>query len=265
MGSLADDYLAGVAAGVDVRPAAARGPDVPGARVARTGQRRISPRWASARVRSKTRWPPRAPRSPRSSRAATSTTTQRPTRCGRSLPPRIPGEPLVGEANAILQPAEASGGQRSFRYVAPGALLLVLVFGVMYLRDRAKGGYRAVKLEKLAARCCSCLRTGRSRTGRCGAAGGAMCRVTSHESRVTAAGPQGSGALPRRQRAPSPDATRASRSCRRWRGTASTCSTPTTSRISTTASWIATTRSMLYNNHTTVGPEQLASLLRFVG
>jgi putative membrane-bound dehydrogenase-like protein len=63
----------------------------------------------------------------------------------------IPGEPLVGEANGILQPAEASGGQQSFRYVAPGALILILVFGVMYMRDRARGGYKAVKLERVAA------------------------------------------------------------------------------------------------------------------
>jgi putative membrane-bound dehydrogenase-like protein len=63
----------------------------------------------------------------------------------------IPNEPLVGEANAILQPAEAAGGQRSFRYVAPLALVLVLVFGVMYARDRSVGGYRAVRLERAAA------------------------------------------------------------------------------------------------------------------
>ena len=63
----------------------------------------------------------------------------------------IPGETLVGEANAILQPAEALGGKQSFRYVAPGALLLILVFGVMYMRDRARGGYKAVKLEKIVA------------------------------------------------------------------------------------------------------------------
>jgi putative membrane-bound dehydrogenase-like protein len=63
----------------------------------------------------------------------------------------IPNEPLVTEANGILQPAEAAGGQQSFRYVAPGALLLVLVFGIMYLRDRASGGYKAVKLERIAA------------------------------------------------------------------------------------------------------------------
>ncbi len=63
----------------------------------------------------------------------------------------IPNEPLIAEANAILQPAEAAGGQRSFRYVAPAALLLILVFGTMYLADRRKGGYRAVKLEAATA------------------------------------------------------------------------------------------------------------------
>jgi hypothetical protein len=59
----------------------------------------------------------------------------------------VPNEPLVTEANAILQPAEAAGGQRSFRYVAPVALLLILVFGAMYLADRRRGGYRAVALK----------------------------------------------------------------------------------------------------------------------
>jgi putative membrane-bound dehydrogenase-like protein len=63
----------------------------------------------------------------------------------------VPNEPLVGEANAILQPAEALGGQRSFRYVAPAALILIVAFGAMYLRDRRRGGYRAVRLERAAA------------------------------------------------------------------------------------------------------------------
>lgn len=62
----------------------------------------------------------------------------------------IPNEPLIGEANGILQPAETTGGQQSFRYVAPFALILVVVFGTMYARDRARGGYRAIKLEKVA-------------------------------------------------------------------------------------------------------------------
>jgi fucose permease len=61
----------------------------------------------------------------------------------------IPGEPLIGEANAILQPAEAVGGQNSFRYVAPAALILIAVFGAMYVNDRRRGGYRAVRLERV--------------------------------------------------------------------------------------------------------------------
>jgi len=63
----------------------------------------------------------------------------------------IPREPLIGEANAILQPAEAEGGQRSFRYVAPAALILILVFGAMFMSDRKSGGYKAVKLGRMAA------------------------------------------------------------------------------------------------------------------
>jgi fucose permease len=61
---------------------------------------------------------------------------------------RIPGDALAGQAAAILQPAEAYGGQRSFRYVAPAALVLILVFGTMYVRDRQQGGYKVVRLEK---------------------------------------------------------------------------------------------------------------------
>lgn len=68
----------------------------------------------------------------------------------------IPNEPLVAEANAILQPAEASGGQRSFRYVAPAALVLVLVFGAIYLTDRRRGGYRAVSLKATASAVVAC-------------------------------------------------------------------------------------------------------------
>jgi hypothetical protein len=59
-------------------------------------------------------------------------------------------DPVVAEANAILQPAEARGGQESFRYVAPAALFLVAVFGTMYLNDRRRGGYRAERLRRNA-------------------------------------------------------------------------------------------------------------------
>lgn len=63
----------------------------------------------------------------------------------------LQNEPIVGEASAILQPAENAGGQRSFRYVAPLALILIVVFGAMYINDKRRGGYRAVKLQKAAA------------------------------------------------------------------------------------------------------------------
>jgi fucose permease len=61
---------------------------------------------------------------------------------------QLPGDELAVQAAAILQPAEAYGGQRSFRYAAPAALVLVAVFGAMYLNDRKRGGYKVERLEK---------------------------------------------------------------------------------------------------------------------
>ncbi|HSZ58980.1 MAG TPA: MFS transporter [Tepidisphaeraceae bacterium] len=41
------------------------------------------------------------------------------------------------EAKAILDPAENHGGLISFRYVAPASIFLIIVFGIIYLRDAA--------------------------------------------------------------------------------------------------------------------------------
>jgi fucose permease len=60
----------------------------------------------------------------------------------------IPNEPLVTQAAAILNPAELEGGRHSFRYIAPAAFVMVLVFGAMYLNDRRRGGYKVEKLQK---------------------------------------------------------------------------------------------------------------------
>ena len=60
----------------------------------------------------------------------------------------LPDEPLVDEAKAIVTPAELAGGQHSFRYIAPAAFVMVLVFGSLYLADRRRGGYRAERLER---------------------------------------------------------------------------------------------------------------------
>ena len=48
----------------------------------------------------------------------------------------------------LLNPAENDGGLMSFRYVAPFAIILVVVFGAMYLVDKKKGGYQAEKIVK---------------------------------------------------------------------------------------------------------------------
>ena len=52
------------------------------------------------------------------------------------------------EAGDILNPAENYGGLMSFRHVAPFAIILVVVFGAMYLVDKKKGGYKAEKIVK---------------------------------------------------------------------------------------------------------------------
>ncbi|MBI5864194.1 MAG: MFS transporter [Planctomycetes bacterium] len=43
----------------------------------------------------------------------------------------------------VLGPADNAGGLMSFRYVAPFSAIIIFVFGILYLRDRAAGGYKA--------------------------------------------------------------------------------------------------------------------------
>ena len=58
-----------------------------------------------------------------------------------------PGSDAAVDAKKILGPAENYGGKISFRIVAPLSLILILIFGVMYFKDRKKGGYRAEKID----------------------------------------------------------------------------------------------------------------------
>jgi fucose permease len=53
---------------------------------------------------------------------------------------------VVKKAKSILDPAENYGGRMSFRYTASLGILLILIFGGLYLRDRSKGGYKAEKI-----------------------------------------------------------------------------------------------------------------------
>ena len=53
---------------------------------------------------------------------------------------------LKQQLNDVLLPADNYGGRMSFRYVAPFSLVIIIVFGAIFLRDRAMGGYKAQRL-----------------------------------------------------------------------------------------------------------------------
>ncbi len=59
----------------------------------------------------------------------------------------IGAAPIVAEVNAVLAPADNYGGRMAFRYVAPLSGVIVVIFGILFLVDRKRGGYR---LEELA-------------------------------------------------------------------------------------------------------------------
>lgn len=54
----------------------------------------------------------------------------------------------IAEAGEVLTPALAKGGAMSFRYVVILPCVLVLVFLGVFLSDKAKGGYKVVKLDE---------------------------------------------------------------------------------------------------------------------
>jgi len=53
---------------------------------------------------------------------------------------------VVDELGEVLTPADFHGGRMSFRYVAPFSLVIIVGFGLIFLRDRARGGYKAESL-----------------------------------------------------------------------------------------------------------------------
>jgi hypothetical protein len=64
----------------------------------------------------------------------------------KNAPKGVEGEAIVTQINEILLPADNFGGRMSFRYVAPFSIVIIIVFGILFLRDRAAGGYQAEKL-----------------------------------------------------------------------------------------------------------------------
>ncbi len=55
--------------------------------------------------------------------------------------------PVVEQAQGILGPAENQGGLVSFRYIVPLSGVLLVIFGLLYMRERRSGGYRAERLS----------------------------------------------------------------------------------------------------------------------
>ena len=53
---------------------------------------------------------------------------------------------IVGRAQDELNPADNEGGRRSFRTLAPFGIILIVVFGLLLVRDLRAGGYKAEKL-----------------------------------------------------------------------------------------------------------------------
>ena len=54
---------------------------------------------------------------------------------------------VVKDISAVLNPADNYGGRMSFRYVAPFSIIIIIVFGIMYLRDRKVGGYAVETID----------------------------------------------------------------------------------------------------------------------
>ncbi len=53
---------------------------------------------------------------------------------------------IIDQARAVLNPADNYGGRISFRFVVPFTCLLIVIFGVLYWRDRKAGGYKITKI-----------------------------------------------------------------------------------------------------------------------
>jgi fucose permease len=55
-------------------------------------------------------------------------------------------DPVVARVQALLGPAENYGGRTSFRYCVPLAAVAAVVFALIYVNDRRRGGYRVERI-----------------------------------------------------------------------------------------------------------------------
>lgn len=64
----------------------------------------------------------------------------------KNAPPVDEAATITKQVNDVLLPADNYGGRMSFRFVAPFSIVIILIFGVLYIRDRAAGGYKAERI-----------------------------------------------------------------------------------------------------------------------
>lgn len=69
----------------------------------------------------------------------------------REIIKAAPTSDAAKAAQKELGPADNFGGRISFRRVAPFSIILIVVFGSLFLSDRMKGGYKVEKIMKEAA------------------------------------------------------------------------------------------------------------------
>lgn len=68
------------------------------------------------------------------------------TKALRSIARYVPESEIGKQAGELVKPADDYGGIISFRWVASLSIFLIVVFGIMYQKDRAAGGYKVEKI-----------------------------------------------------------------------------------------------------------------------
>jgi len=56
-------------------------------------------------------------------------------------------DPAVANVKALLDPAENFGGRRSFQRLVPFAAVAAVIFAILWVSDRSRGGYRAQRIN----------------------------------------------------------------------------------------------------------------------
>jgi hypothetical protein len=57
-------------------------------------------------------------------------------------------DPSVASVQALLGPAENFGGRTSFRRLVPFAAVAAVIFALLWVNDRRRGGYRAQRIDE---------------------------------------------------------------------------------------------------------------------